>query len=94
MLTVPVPLQLLASETVTVYTPADKLFTVLAFIEFGSQLKVYGEVPLETETVAEPLVPPLQVTFVLLILKFKEPICNIVATAFELQPLASVILAV
>ena len=30
----------------------------------------------------------------MLILKFKEPICNIVATAFELQPLASVILAV
>ena len=38
MLTVPVPLQLLASETITVYTPDDKLFMVLPFVEFGNQL--------------------------------------------------------
>ncbi len=46
------------------YVPADKPVAVAAVPPDGDQEKVYPEVPPDTETVAEPLEPPLQETFV------------------------------
>jgi hypothetical protein len=53
-----------ASVTVTVYEPAMSVFAVAPVPPDGAHAYVYGAVPPATVTVAEPLLPPKQVTFV------------------------------
>jgi hypothetical protein len=64
MVTVWVLVQELASVMVQVYVPAARPVAVAAVPPAGAQEYVYEGVPPETEIVAAPLLPPLQLTFV------------------------------
>src|SRR6185312_3244777 len=57
-------IQLLASVIVTVYVPAAKPVAVAAVPPLGDQLYVLVPVPPLAVMVAEPFVPPLQLTLV------------------------------
>ena len=60
----------------------------------GDQLYVYGPVPPEGLTVAEPFVPPLQLTFVLVVVALTTVGCVIVTLPVVVHPFASVIVHV
>ena len=55
--------QPLLSVMVTLYVPAIRLF-IFCVVEPPVQLYAYGAVPPLTVSVTEPLLPPLQFTFV------------------------------
>lgn len=93
--TVCVVVQLLLSVMVHVYVPAANEFAVAAVPPEGAQLYVYGVVPPETETVAAPLFPPLQLTLVceLILLLSAEGCVKLTVCVVE-QLLLSVIVQV
>jgi hypothetical protein len=63
MVTLDVLVQELASDTVTVYVPANSPLAI-AVVDELLHVKVYGAVPPVPLAVADPLLPPLQLTFV------------------------------
>jgi hypothetical protein len=90
-----VALQPALSVTVTLYVPAVKLFAVAPELPEGDHAYVYGVVPPDGVTVALPLFPPLQDTFVLEeILADKVLISLTFAVAVFVQLFASVTVTV
>ena len=94
MVTLEVVVQELASDTVTVYVPADTP-VILAVVAALLQAKVYGEVPPAPLTVAEPLFPPLQLIFVFTTELAVNAVGSVIVTLDALvHELASVIVTV
>lgn len=95
MLNVCVATQPFASVTVAVYVPAARPLAVAAVPPLGDQAYEYAGVPPVTVTVAEPVLPPLQATFVCApVLASAEAGCVMLKVCEERQPLASVIVTV
>jgi hypothetical protein len=94
MLNVLVVVQPFASVTVTVYVPAQRPVVVAAVPPEGAHEYVYGAVPPEATTVAEPVHWPLQRMFTC------EPVvviaggCVIVYVLVIVHPFASVTVTV
>jgi hypothetical protein len=89
-----VMVQPFASVTVTVYVPAARPVAEEPVPPLGAHEYVYGAVPPEATTVAEPVVPPLQSTFTC------EPVvasaggCVMLNVLVVVQPFASVTVTV
>jgi hypothetical protein len=95
MVTLAVATQPLLSVTVTVYVPADKPEAVAPVPPDGAHEYVYVPDPPVAVTVAEPLLPPLQLTFVCAeIVAVGEPAFVMVTVRVMLQPFASVTVTV
>jgi hypothetical protein len=94
IVTVAVLVQFLASVTVTVYGPAAKPVAVAVVAVLGDDhAYVYGAVPPAALTVAEPVVPFLQSTFVLAVMaevKTAGSVTVAVAVAVLVHPFTSV----
>ena len=91
--TASVSVQPLASVAVTVYIPA-----ISPVIEEPEplllQAKVYPEVPPDAEAEAAPVLPPLQLTFVVFTETASTEGCDIVVDAVPVHPLLSVTVTV
>jgi hypothetical protein len=93
MVTQATELQLLASLTVTQCCPAGKPVLVAVVVPFAHR-KVYGTVPPDPATVAEPVDCPKQFTFTVdaeLIVAVTALGCVSVTLAVAVQPLLSVV---
>ena len=94
-----VVVQLFASDTVTVYVPANSPLAVAVVAKVAELVevihpKLYGAVPPEPLAVAVPLLPPLQLTLVFTVLTVNTVGSVIVVVAINVQLFASVTVAV
>ena len=85
-----VPVQPLASVTVTVYVPAARPVGFAVVPTFGFQAYVYGPVPPEGVTAIAPLFAPLQDRLVMLPVAVTGVALLIVKVAVEVHPASSV----
>jgi hypothetical protein len=95
MVTVAVVEQPFTSVTVTVYGPAVNGVPVGPVPPPGDHAYEYGPVPPEAATVADPLLPPKQETFtVVVMVAVGDPAFGIVTLAVPVHPFASVYVTV